>query len=501
MAGKNYLAVALQAISSRIKPRADPAINAYARRAPIQHFGDHTGILTGCDPLDTTNGYTANHYRSYAAQVFAAAAKYEGRSHWGGHICRKACDIRAAFIMGGGVQACLAEGFENDSTAKDALKFIERFISENEIDSAAALEWAVESQIEGKFLARLTPTFNDEGEPGVAMRFISWSQHGYTVVTNPNDYKRYEAAAYTVNAGGITYEPLDNAAYQQLVRIRDKAKDKTGDIVILSKDQFVYGRFGGRAHMVNLCPTRIGSVLGNMEALDKALADWREINRLYARPTPCFETETAEQAEALHAKLQQIRWRIGDALAIGAGTFTLKGPDTAGVESIKAEISNNMQVISSATGVPLQYLGHPELLANRATADDISASVGPATEGDRKAWQTIYQTAFRSALRLSNRYFGTNYNPMCVEAEIAEMSGAQMAQIEKTWLPLYDSGVIDDEEMLAHVPNVDIESLLKRKEEAKAEAQAMMQLAGPRAPIAADDDEPAADPPNVRRLA
>lgn len=459
-----------------------------------------TGLLTGrtqhsseatVSPLCRANSiYTGNPYQQYSRQVAETSRKFESRAKWGNQPTRTIIELRAAFIVGGGISAQWAD---NANTEGPELDYIKEFMRLNRLDAGLHLDWAKESQIEGKFLARLMPSA--EGDRQIACRFIPWTQHGYVIVTDPQDYAIYREAVYRVNGGEDWLSGDLNVS--NLIANFATLDTKTGEIVRIKEPDFIYATFGGRAHKVNICPTRIGSILRNIEAVDKGLEDWREINRLYGRPTPVFTAETTEQAQAVASYVTSTNWTIGDAVCLGGATFALIGPPTGGMESIREEIVANMKVISSATGIPIHYLGFVDLMSNRSTAEDLSGTVSPATADDRATWQGWYNTMARKVLQKANDLYGMQFDTTAVSVRINELSSSQIAMLEKVYMPLKDAGVFDDEELLRHVPgDIDVDSLLERKKNAREEMMQQTRITPPRRlPIeAAQEDDEEEDP-------
>lgn len=377
---------------------------------------------------------TRSRYKSYASQVSELAEMYECKATWGNQIARNVIDVRAAFIIANGIQV---------TGEKRELEFIKAFIAHNNLDEEVPQNLAREAEIEGKFLARLIPNAEAAGVKRrgmIEMRFVPWTAHKYTIVAKADDYNVFERAKYQVN--------------------------QTGKDVNLDPSEFVYARFGGRTHKVNDTPPKIGGAIHEIKNLDRALQDWRAINHYFASPTPYFKCETKEQAQAMQKSLGDIQWKIGKVLC-GTADFSMVGIDDAGWESLKEEIITQAKIISGTTGVPVHFLGLPDLMSNRATAENLMELVSASTLKERRIWVGAYEEMFSKALAMANEHFQGGFDSKAVEVSIPFITQAHMDELSATWLPLYTSSAISLETFLSKVPDVDPVEEVKRVEDRK----------------------------------
>lgn len=378
-----------------------------------------------------------NPYPTYGEQVAEISSKYDGRSErGGGGILANIIDVRAAFISGQGIKAIAKEGMN----AERELEWLKSFMAENDLEDEVPQDLAREAEIEGKILLRLIV---DQATRTVQLRWIPWSQHGYTITTADEDYASYTQAQYRLN--------------------------KTGREITLRPEEFVYARLGGRCHRANETPPKAGRVLRAVEALDKALIDWREINHLFAAPTPHFKVKDWSEAQSLFKELQRIVWKIGQFICTTAD-FTLVGPSSEGVNSLSDEITCLAKLISGATGVPVHFLGLPDLMSNRATADNLMEMLWASTSRERKIWIGTWEEVFQKALALANEHLQGGFNPNAITAAIPEMSASKMKELAEVWLPIRQAGEISRETFLAHIPELDVEEETKRLDAEKAAA-------------------------------
>lgn len=392
------------------------------------------------DDEASSGAFTGNPYKTYAAQVSETSKKYEGRADWGWQPTKNIIDIRAAFTIGEGVEPLIKDG---ESGGKEALKYIKDFLDANALDEEAAQDWAKEAEIEGKFLVRLRAS-TDPKDQTIRALFLPWTQHGYKVITAPEDYTQILKVTYQVSG--------------------------TGRDVTLTTEEFVFASFGGRTHNVDETPTKVASVLRHIEALDKALRDWREINHLFAAPTPTFECEEKAAADALHDRLKNINWKIGKLLVFSGGTFRLVSIDAGGIESIEKEVIRNATVISGSVSIPIHFLGFPELMSNRATADSLMEVVFAGVSRERKVWKGFYDELFEKVLIMSNQTFSTGFNEKAITANLPELGQIKLAQLADVWLPIYEAQAVSLETFLERMPGIDAKVEMKRLEDERKAA-------------------------------
>ena len=402
----------------------------------IRDVDPRTGIVGG-------SGYHANPYSTYELQVHATCEKYLGYAPWGCQFTKSIIDARAALIAGTGVQPKVTDTVEDEETAKAELKWVREFVQFNGLGGKTGVEWAKEGELEGKCLVKLSL---DRENKQIVTRFIPWTSRGYRVRSADDDYERFIEVSFTKDGKPITWK----------------------------EDEFVYTKFGGRIDDPNNSPTKIGVVLSKIEALDKAMRDLREINHLFASPTPTFECEDRNAAEELFSMLETIQWKIGKMLVIGAAQFKMVGPDIASVETLEREVNVNAKIVSGAVGLPVHFFGFPELMSNRSTADSSMEMVFASVHAERESWIKFYTQLFRRAMEMYNKFYKDNLDPKKICAEIPHSSNTKMRQVVEFWLELRDRGAISMETLLEQIPDVDSKQELNRLKKERKEQEAEM---------------------------
>lgn len=394
-----------------------------------------TSYKTG---MQDVNSYAGNPYPQYEQQVAALNLAYLGKAKWGSHTVKTLVDIRSAFAIANGIEPVSA--FGDDEDVRKELDYIKAFMKWNNLDMEGVQDWARESELEGKALIRLSKN----GKGMIDARFISFAANSYHIESDPEDYAKYVKATYNTNKSGMP--------------------------VALEPSEFVYKRFGGRVSLVNETPPKLGSLLWSIENLDRAMYDWRKANTYFAFPTPYFKTETESQAKNLLDALRQMQWKVGQFI-VGTGEFNMVGMPAENIDSLEREIVNHTKVISGGSGVPVHFLGYPELMSNRSTAENMMEMLFGATNRERQVWIGAFNEMFEKVLVMAGRGF----NPKAVKASLSEMSSTRIAEIASMWLPLHDKGVISRQTLIERVPGVDaeIESERIAAEEAEITAQAI----------------------------
>ena len=392
---------------------------------------------------EQTSTYKGNDYQTYEAGVTAIAQKYIGTSDWGCLQTGAIVDLRSAFVLGDGIK--IVHRTESKEEAERELEWAKDFMNYNELDCEMAQEIAKEAEIEGKIALRLKYEPIEGGWrtwPGmVSVRYVSWLSKKYKVEADADDYLWYKKLTWP-----------------------DSGTSAAGS---LAEEEFVYKKFGGRINNPNDAQPKILKCLTQIDRLDKALRDLREINHLYAGPVADFELDDPLQAKTLWEQISDTNWKIKKAI-VHTGTFNYKSPDPAGIEMLIKEIETNVKMISGTTGIPIHYLGLLDLLHNRATGDNTRELVAAATSRERVIWKGAFEELLVKAMEMFNK--ATNKSPLNVEAigvEIPVTSTEHWANIQNVLIPACTAGIVSKEYVASQIPGVDVEAEAERREEAE----------------------------------
>lgn len=393
--------------------------------------------------LDTVS--TGNPYPTYPAAIKELCRKYEGVAEWGCDQARTIVDCRAAFTIGNGIQVVEVDPatgktvLESAGKAKAELDFIRQFIKHNNLDEEAVQEYAKEAELEGRILFVLK--WNKE-KGNVDLRFLSYNDVAYQVNSAKSDYQVYESVEYKINS----------TPYK------------------LNKGEFVYKKFAGRVSKVNDLMPKTATILRKLEDLDKAMKDLRSINHLFASPTPHFNCEDGNAAKELYEKLKLVNWKIGKFIVTAKTTFALVGADAAGAQSLTTEVVNICKVISGVVGIPVHFLGLPDLMSNRSTSTDLFEMIIASTNRERKTWIGCWEEVFGAAMEMASANGAGTLRREAVSCDIPQITAEKIKELAEVWLPLYQANVIDLDYMLAMIPNAD-PARIKKAAELAAQAQ------------------------------
>jgi hypothetical protein len=405
-------------------------------------------ILTLRETESTVKG---NDYQQYATAVQAISNKYNNAADWGCMQTGIIIDLRAAFILGEGVQ--IIPTTKTKDEAQREMQWANDFLDYNDLDAEMAQEIAKEAEIEGKIALKLYYDKEEfKGWPGmVSVRYISWLTKHYEVETDPQDYLWYKK---------LKWMPTS----------KDKAEE-------LGEDEFVYKKFGGRLNKPNEAQPKIMRALTAIDKLDKALWDLRRINHLFASPTPNFEVDDPRKVNAILEYLKDINWKFGKAL-VHTAKFSMVGPDSAGVANLVEEITTWAKIVSGITGVPIHYLGFLDLLKNRATGENTRELIMAVTEKERKIWIGAYEELLIKAMKMFNEKANAQkskerqLDPYRIKVTIPHITQEHWDRIEKVLIPAAVGGIVSKEYVASQIPGVDMQEEADRKTKRDADEAA-----------------------------
>ena len=396
--------------------------------------------------LERDKRYKGNAYQSYSEAVKELAAKYNGTAEWGVLQTGNIIDVRAAFISAGGLKIYpnKASALKKSPDKKPDLKsfaanemdFIQRFLEANSLDHEMVQQFAREGELEGRFLAELVW---DPDKGMVILQYRPWLETGYTVKNAPRDYTRFIEASWSQDSKSVT----------------------------VKEPAFAYAKLAGRVHKADDPYPKVAKCLTQIENLDKAIRDWREIDSLFAAPVPDVEFADAKVATAAAPVIEKMNFKIRKAF-VHTGTFGYKSPDMAGTASLEREITMLSKMISGTTGTPVHFLGLPDLMSNRATADNLMELVSHSTSRERYSWIGFYQSVIAKAAAIYNdKSQKTKVDPTLLKVNIPYITQETWTKLDLVYLPLFQANAISLETLLSQLPEVDIDEEIERIEKRK----------------------------------
>lgn len=269
---------------------------------------------------------TSNTYRSYSAQVAETYRKYNGQAEWGSSQTRTVVDTRAAFIAGEGVSIST-----NDEVFA---QWVKTFLKDSRLSGSRFFSLVMFTEMAGK-------------------------------------------VALSLNRRTGTYPSIDLIGNKvkggRLEQINEAELDPARSVII---------KTGGDGTDSDEPTTRVGLVLTECESYDRALKDLRRANYYGARITPTWKTDNDAETTALTASLQKTGWKVGQGF-IGKAVLGFATPGTGATDNLARELAAAAKTISSVTAVPVHWLGHTDLMSNRATADDLYQTISNGTSRER----------------------------------------------------------------------------------------------------------------------
>ena len=364
---------------------------------------------------------SANPYQSRERLVAELVRKYKGYARSGNQLIQRIVDTRAAFTMAGGLSARrLGPGGGGE------LEFVRGFIRDHQLDGQFGQQLAVEKELEGQVLLVLDRLPDRDA---VRVRFVSWNDTHYEVRYADEAYTEIESVEWDTDRGRVRVRP----------------------------EQAVFIKFNARIHSREGVPTLSG-LLPEAEDIDLALRDWRKLNRYFASPTPYFKTRDLQEAKDLYDRLLApgVDWRIGKVF-VGPAEFSLVGMTDAGYDSIQREIETKVKILAGGAGVPVQFLGFPEFMSNRATAENTMEPVALVSIAEQRSWLGGFAELFDKAIGLVARE-GADLSPGLVAPVMRFVTRAQLDSLRDLYLPLWQSGAIPLDTLLRLLPDFDPES-------------------------------------------
>ena len=375
----------------------------------------------------TSYSSSPNPYDTKEKLVAELVKKYKGYARWGNQLIQRIVDTRAAFTMAGGLKAVARQ----PEKYRSELEFIRQFIEFNELDGQFAQQLAVEKELEGQVLLVLEW---DKEQENVRVKFISWNDTHYQVHYQDDFYHLIER---------ITYQSPND-----------------GREIEIPSERAVFIKFNARINSREGIPTLSG-LLQEAEDIDKALRDWRKLNRYFASPTPYFRTEDMQEAKELYEQLLSpgVNWQIGKVFA-GPADFQLVEMSSASAQSIREEIETKIKILAGGSGVPVQFLGFPEFMSNRATAENTMEPVALVSLSEQRSWERGFKELFDKAIMLRNQMvppFLPALQPGVVEPKMKFITQAQVERLIQLYYPLWRDGAISLRTLLSLLPDIDPE--------------------------------------------
>ncbi len=368
-----------------------------------------------------------NNYMTYASQVEAIKEKYNANADYGNAMTGTIIDTRTAFICGQGINIVS----DDEATGE----WVKKFLDDNDLNGTKLISMVQESEMEGKQLIVLKPT-----KEQVEVKLFSWTTNKYTVNTAKDDYEKIKSVTY---------------------------KTDDGDTHKVEIDRAVYVKVGGSDNCINDTPPRIASVLTQIDNYERALYDLREGNHLFGYPTPCFLTTSDQQSTTIQKAIDKNAWKVGQTYVGTAKMYYPAPPDV--YSGLDKEMSLNIKLISSRTGLPVHWLGWTDLMSNRATATELRDFVVAGTMKERLIWTEKITEMIQKAMTLAkdSSIDGAVYDPDGFTVTLPYITLEQVKALSETWLPLKENNVISMGTYRNMIPGIEPDEEARKIQEEK----------------------------------
>ena len=401
-----------------------------------------TQVRTGSKEINLNN------FTSYDSQVNETYRMYDAVSDYGGELLKGIIETRTSFIAG--------EGISVYAEKKVTEKYIKKFFDLNQLNGSRLLNMVLTGEMEGKNLVILQPKrkeifYKKELLKGfITARSFSWYINNYEIQVNKFDTDEITRISYKSKT--------------------DEMKEKTIPI-----KQAIYIKLGGSPDKIDDTPSRIHNILTDIENASRMKYDLRRNNHLFGTLTHYWQTETGSEAKAINNDVQNENWVPGKAFA-GTAKFSIVGPPMGASEALTKEFLLALKIISAATGIPIHWLAWPELMSNRATAENMLEVINAATVMSRLIWNEKFKEMIIKSMDLA---IADGLEDSSIKGDfIVKLDSVSLATIKalsETWMPLQIGEVISMATLRSKVPGIDPGEEKKMIEKEKEENMQRMQ--------------------------
>ena len=381
-----------------------------------------------------------NNYTSYSSQVKQAYDMYNARTKYGGSLLSPLVDLRCAFIGGAGISVV--------SNTEKTNKFIQDLFTYNNMYGSRFNETLLVGELEGKNLILLFP---DKKEGKVKIRNFSWNTHNYFIDLDENDTDLIKRIYYKPKSE-ITSEkeiPIDRAVFIKLYGTVDKVIETSSKIL---------------------------KVLTNIENCDRIIYDMRANNHVFGLNILCFECKDQNEAKVIDNKISTVDVSQGFTYS-GTAKIYFVSPSSEATNVLKEEYLLNLKIIANMINTPIHWLEWPELMSNRATAENMSEVINAGTLQQRIIYQEKIKEVIIKCMKIAKEYGfkGAVYDPDGFQVTLPLISLSTIKSLTEVWLPLQESSVISMSTLRNKVPEIDAETEKKLVDEEKKENMEMFQ--------------------------
>lgn len=332
--------------------------------------------------------------------------KYKGEAEYGNQLMGTITDFNATMQWGHGVRVVTKDDEVRKRGDKSPEQEVfEEFLDYNNLDREGGIDMGVTGELDGQAL-----WFWDVDERVRQVR----------VWTVPLLESRYR-----VEYESRPWEPSRAVLYPGT---KDEESRDGADFVFIKMRTVQNGSYG-----IPTCMRCIKEI----EDLDKAKADLRQINHLFASPTPVFTGKDEDAMRRIADDIAAINWKIGKAFTLTQGDqFQLVTIPSTTPDPLKTEIVINVQFVSATTSVPVHFLGFPDLMSNTAVArEDFTPALVAAIKSQSRWMGGLEELAYK-VLPIYGRLHGRTYDPEAVDVIFPPPHKGVIKELVTAWLPV-----------------------------------------------------------------
>lgn len=438
--------------------------------------------------LQTETLYTPkyNNYPDYPSMVNESYDMHMNSSKFGGELFGALVGSRVSFIGGEGVSVT------SDNPKVQA--WARKWLKANKLHGERHIRFLETGELEGKNLLVLNPTptpprWVNNGEGYISVTSIPWKNMGYTVERDPSNNDIIKSIKYKEKG--------------------DSGKERT-----ISEKKAVYVQLGGTDYNTNETVNHMHRILTAVKNASRALYDMRRVGNLFGFPKKVFHVDMsmpgAQQIIKGIANHYEGKDVPPNEAYIGGANFSYQSPGRGGMETLLEDLKASMRIISINTGLPIHFLAWPELMSNRATAENLLELINNKTKSDRLIWEAAYEELLIKAREMTIDDLGVaragiepgdleSFLSAEIQVKLPLATMSQLKQIVEVWLALLSESVVSMETLRNMVPGIDpaLEKKLvkKEKEENIKNAQRTINQSGntnnenPSQPAGAENDD------------
>jgi hypothetical protein len=392
-----------------------------------------------------------NPYNTRKAMITEIGKKFHGIADCGNIIAQRVINLRVAFSVPNRLFLMQNPNFKgSDEEVKKCKEYLNSFMEFNGLDTNLPKDLAKEGELEGQVLVKYVW---DSKRKVAEIEYYPWSEIGYITKTEPGNTVKLANRRRKITGSVEGKEfTMDSDGYNSFIAFNDKLFKDIG------------------------YPT-LGPILKTIENIEADMWAWRNLNHLFAHPTPHFKCENKESADAINNLLQTLGWKIGNAIATSSD-FTLVGPTGQEATMLMNAVTTSAKIISAHTGIGIHFLGFANVMSNRATADSMGEPTEIVLHAEISSWRAFYKDMFKKVIRMRNTKLNGNLSEDAVIPVLVPLTDRQWQVVREIYGPLAEKGLISKDTLWSRIPDVDPDAEREKLEEQEKKSAEKNKAAG-----------------------